>query len=133
MVQKIPRITRRFSLGYTGAKEAGEEFVKKLSEEYKKHIEYAKAYEVNSTEGYLVSFTEETKNVTMYAYILWLPMNGMMYKLLGISPIEFRNQLEKSAKSFRMLTEDERSSVKETFVKVVKAKKGETLKLNFLK
>ncbi len=27
-----------------------------------------------------------------------------------------------------MLTEDERSSVKETFVKVVKAKKGETLK-----
>ncbi len=109
------------------ASQAGKAFVKSLGDEYRSKIEFNDVYQVGNMKGYLVSFIEQSKHETVYAYLLWLPLNGKMFKLLGIAPLTFRNQLESSVKSLRTLTDKERASIKYNFVKVVKARQGETL------
>ncbi len=108
-------------------KEAGEKFLEKIDSQFKSNITYAKEYEVNGKKGFLISFVEESKHEKMYAYILWLPQGNKVFKLLGVAPIEYQSDLEVSAASLRTLTQAERTSIKQNFVKVVKAKKGETI------
>ncbi|MCF6359407.1 MAG: M48 family metalloprotease [Cyclobacteriaceae bacterium] len=107
-------------------KEAGHKFLEKIDSKFKTNITYAKEYEVNGKKGFLISFVEESKHEKMYAYILWLPQGNEVFKLLGVAPIEYQSDLEASAASLRFMTKEEKASIKETFVKVVKANKGET-------
>jgi len=117
------------SLGKEGVtpKMAGEEFLDKMDSQYKRNLTYAKEYEVNGKRGFLISFMEESKHAKMYAYILWLPQGNKVFKLLGVAPIEYQTDLETSAASLRTLTKVEKASIKENFVKVVVAKKEETI------
>ncbi len=108
-------------------KMAGEDFLDKMDSQYKRNITYAKEYELNGKKGFLVSFIEESRHAKMYAYVLWLPQGNKVFKLLGVAPIEYQDQLEASAGSLRAITKAEKASIKENFVKVVKAKKGETI------
>ncbi len=109
-------------------KEAGEKFLEKIDSKFKSNITYAKEYVVNGKKGFLISFVEESKHAKMYAYILWLPQGNKVFKLLGVAPIEYQSDLEESAASLRVLTKKEKSSIKENYISVVKAKKGETIK-----
>ncbi len=76
--------------------QAGKEFLKNLKDEYKSKLTDAKAYELKRKKGYLITFTESTGKETMYAYVLWLSLNGKLFKFIGITPIKYRSLLEKS-------------------------------------
>ena len=51
----------------------------------------------------------------------------ILFTFIGITPIEYRSTLETSASSLRSLTAKERKSIKQRYVKIVKAKANETI------
>lgn len=106
---------------------AASEFIDALDPSYKKLQTANEAIEINGQQGHLISFEETSGETTMYAYVLWLPINGNLFKLIGITPIEYRPLLEQAANSLRVLTEEEKKSIKINLVRVVKANKGETI------
>jgi predicted Zn-dependent protease len=108
--------------------EAGKLFIENMEVEYKKKMTAAEEYKINGKTGYLISFTEKVKSITMYAYILWVPLEDKLFKMTGITPIEYRPQLEETAKSLRVLKKNEKNSFTINLVRVVKARQGETIK-----
>jgi len=63
----------------------------------------------------------------MYAYILWIPLEDKLFKLIGLAPLEYKTQLEESAKSLRVLKKNEKNSFTINLVRVVQARQGETI------
>ena len=107
--------------------QAGKLFLENLDNKYKEFITDSKAYNFKGKKGYLISYTETIKKETIYAYLLWLPLKDKLFKIAGITPIELRDELEASALSLRNLTNLEKQSIKQSYVKVVKARQNETL------
>lgn len=107
--------------------EAGKVFLTNLEEEYKSKLSSKGEYVLNSKKGYIISFTEKIEKITMYADVLWLPLDDKIFKIIGISPIEYRKKLETSAASLRNLTKEEKMSIKQNYIKLVKASKNETI------
>ena len=107
--------------------EAGKLFLSQMEEQYKSKLYAQEEYIINENKGFLVSFKDETGEVAMYGYILWVPLEGKLFKLIGIGPLEYKSLFEASAKSLHSLTNKERNSFKINLVRVVKAKKNETL------
>jgi len=64
----------------------------------------------------------------MYAYVLWTPLDDKLFKLIGIAPIEYKPILEKTSESLRSLNDAEKNSIKINLMRVVEARKGETIK-----
>ena len=64
----------------------------------------------------------------MYTYVMWLPMDGKLFKLIGIAPIEYKPQLDAAASSLRVLSPEEKKSFKITLMRVVEARKGENIR-----
>lgn len=107
--------------------QAGKVFLENLDNKYKELITDSKTYNFKGKKGYLISYTETIKKETIYAYLLWLPLKDKLFKIVGITPIELRDELETSALSLRHLTNLEKQSIKQSYVKVVKARQNETL------
>ena len=82
---------------------------------------------VNNHSGYLISMDDNTGDETMYIHILWLKMNGLLFKLIGIAPKSFEPDLQKTARSLRTLTLEERNSIDVYTVRIVKANRNETI------
>ena len=109
------------------AKKAGEAFKKKLSKNYKSILSSAEPFKVNETEGYLLSFEEVVSGDTTHAYLLWLRKGDNLFKITAVSNSHSRKTLLEIAQSLRVLTTEERESIMERFMKVVKTQKGETI------
>ena len=107
--------------------EAGKLFLSDLGSEYKEKLTATEEYTLNGRKGYLVSFTDKTEATTMYAYILWIPLEDKLFKLIGLAPLEYKTKLEESAKSLRMLKKNEKNSFTINLVRVVQARQGETI------
>jgi predicted Zn-dependent protease len=60
-------------------------------------------------------------------HFLWVAYNGYIYEMIGLAPERYREALRKTALSFRPLTNKERSSIRETRLRIVKARQGENL------
>jgi predicted Zn-dependent protease len=108
--------------------EAGKLFLSDLDSEYKEKLTATEEYMLNGRKGYLVSFTDKTEATTMYAYILWIPLEDKLFKLIGLAPLEYKTKLEESAKSLRVLKKNEKNSFTINLVRVVQAREGETIK-----
>ena len=108
--------------------EAAKVFIENMESDYKKKMSASEKYTINGKEGYLLSFTEKVKHITMYAYVLWVPLEDKLFKMTGIAPIEYRPQLEETAKSLRVLKKKELTSFEVTLIRVVHANRGETIK-----
>ena len=61
----------------------------------------------------------------------WIAHKGLVYQIIGLSPIDsfdsYRGVLTKTVNSFRPLSEEDWLKIKETRLRVVKARNGETL------
>lgn len=112
---------------YLSPEKAGLQLLNELKPNYRKKLTGNGPYTMNGKNGYLVSFEETIKKQTVYAYVLWLPLGGKLFKLTGISPIEYRSQLEQTAKSLRVLNSGEKKSFTIDMVRIVEASKGETI------
>ena len=108
------------------AEAMGKTYVKGLSKKYKKILKKSEPFKVNEAEGYLVSFQEVMFSDTTFAYVLWLPNGDNLFKITAMSNTEERKNLLKIAKSLRPLTDEEKASIKQNYIKIVVAKKGES-------
>jgi len=66
--------------------EAGNRMIENLDKENKGKLSGVEPYEVNGNKGYLITFTEKTKDLTMYSYVLWLPLKNNLFKIVGLAP-----------------------------------------------
>ncbi len=105
------------------AKKAGEKYIKNLSNKQKKLFVKSEPYKVNNTEGFLVSLQETFFSDTTYAYILWINIDNRLVEINAMSNIKNDKALVSITKSVRTLTNEEKSSVKRKYIKVVKANK----------
>ena len=110
------------------AKQAAEKFVSKLSPTYKSQISESKAFVHNGEKAYLLRFDESSPKYKNRASVYWIPMNGKLYRVIGISPYANYKTLDKSILSFRKIKDEEINLIKESYLHIVKAKEGETLK-----
>ena len=102
-------------------------FEQEIEKEYGTKPTRSEPRTVNNHSGYLISMDENTGDETMYIHILWLKMNGLLFKLIGIAPKSFEPDLQKTARSLRTLTLEERNSIDVYTVRIVKANKNETI------
>jgi predicted Zn-dependent protease len=107
--------------------QAGKRFINEMDREYKSKMKEATPYNFKGKEGYLIAFIDKSSKITMYAYVLWIPMDGKLFKILGIAPLKYEPQLDMIAESLRPLNESEKSSFTIDLLRVVKANKGETI------
>jgi predicted Zn-dependent protease len=107
--------------------EAGYKFINSMDDKYRSKMTNNEPYELNGNEGYLISFTEKDGPVQMYAYVLWIPVEGKLFKMIGITPLENKAQLEETAASLRVLNKGEKDSFTIDLLRVVEAKDGETI------
>ena len=107
--------------------QAADKFVKELKEEDKSKIVSSEIHYSNGKQGHLVSFNDEVNSINMYAYVLWIPLDDKLFKLIGIAPIEYKDELHKTALSLRVLNSEEKKSFIISTMKVVKAKENETI------
>ena len=108
-------------------KKAGTTFIENLSSKNKSKMVSQEVYSLNGKESYLLTFKETVKSETVFAYILWTPLNGYLFKLVGVGSSEYETILEQVSHSLRTLTKHDRATIKIDKVRVVEARQGETI------
>lgn len=102
-------------------------FEQAIEEKYSQKPVISESRTVNDHKGYLISMEDKTGEETMYIHILWLQMNDLLFKLIGIAPRFFEPDLQKSARSLRALTTKEANAIEMYTVRIVKANKYESI------
>ncbi len=102
-------------------------FEQAMEEKYGQKPSISESRTVNNHKGYLISMEDQTGEETMYIHILWLQMNDLLFKLIGIAPRSFEPKLRNTARSLRALTLEEFNSINVYTVRIVEANKNESL------
>jgi len=63
----------------------------------------------------------------MYIHILWLEMDDKLFKLIGFAPEALESDLQKTGRSLRALTSDERNAIDVYITRIVQANQNETV------
>ncbi|MGI9530608.1 M48 family metalloprotease [Lutimonas sp.] len=103
-------------------------FLTNLKKEYKSKLTESKEIVINGKKGSMITFIDQIESETMYAYILWLPMEDKLFKLTGVAPIKFKDELDKAALSLRPLNRQEKETIMIQQIRIIEAKEGENLK-----
>jgi len=106
-------------------KQAGENYLKTLTKNYRNTLTENKEFEQNGEKGYVIRFTENTSEGVLNAFVLWMPLNGNIYKYTGISLKENHNTVENVTKTLRPLTKDEKKSIMQKQLSIVEANGNE--------
>lgn len=109
------------------AKQAADKFVSKLNPTYKSHITGSKAFDHNGEKSYVLRMDEMSSGYKNRISVYWIPLNGQLYRLVGISPYTNIETVDKSILSFRKLQSEEIAQIKQSYLHIVKAKDGETI------
>jgi predicted Zn-dependent protease len=107
--------------------EYGKKFEQEIEKEHGQKPSRSEPRTINNNPGYVVSMTDNSGREPMYIHVLWLKMGGKMFKLIGLAPKAFESDLQKSARSLRPMTSDEKTSIWIRKVRLVNAKKKESL------
>ena len=102
-------------------------FEQEIEKEYKQKPFRSEPRTVNDNPGYLISMVDNTGDETMYIHILWLEMDGNLFKLIGFAPKTLESELQKTGRSLRTLTSDERNAIEVYITRIVQANKNETV------
>ena len=102
-------------------------FEQEIEKEYKQKPFRSEPRAVNNHPGYLISMLDNTGDETMYIHILWLEMDDKLFKLIGFAPEALESDLQKTGRSLRVLTSDERNAIDVYITRIVQANKNETV------
>jgi len=106
----------------------GRVFAESLGKEFGIEPSRSESVAVGQLPGYVVTLTDASSSEPMHMHFLWVASGGLIYQMIGLAPERYRDVLRRTALSFRPLTADERSSIKETRMRIVAAKHGENLR-----
>jgi predicted Zn-dependent protease len=102
-------------------------FIEALKKEFGIKPTRSEAVKVGQSDAYLVTLTDKSGRDPVHMHFLWVAYNGYIYEMIGLAPERYREPLRNTALSFRPLTKKERSSIKETRLRIVSARNGERL------
>jgi predicted Zn-dependent protease len=88
----------------------------------------SESVKVGSLPGYVVTLTDASSSEPMHMHFLWVACRGLIYQMIGLAPDRYREVLRQTALSFRPLDDEDRSSIKETRLRIVAATGGEQLR-----
>ncbi|MHC4945952.1 MAG: hypothetical protein ACYTG7_23305 [Planctomycetota bacterium] len=111
----------------TDAKKAGKAFVHKMKREHGVEPSQAEERAVGDEMGYLVVIRDVSADPPMHLHMLWVAMEGYLFRFIGLAPDRLRPKLRDCALSFRKLTPEERAAVTATRLRIVTTREGETL------
>jgi predicted Zn-dependent protease len=75
----------------------------------------------------LLTYTDSSGQEPVHMHFLWIAYRGLIYQFVGLAPERYRPVLRETALSFRPLSAEEKASTRETRLRVVPARSGETL------
>jgi len=108
-------------------RQAGENFLNAIDHKFRSTLVDSMDYVQNGEKGYMIKFSENTSQGEMNAFVLWIPLNGNIYKFTGISPKETHSIVENATKSLRILTKDEKNTIMQKHLKIVIANGNENI------
>jgi len=108
-------------------RQAGANFLNAIDHRFRNTLVDSMDYVQNGEKGYMIRFSENTSQGVMSAFVLWMPLNGNIYKFTGISPKENHSIVENATKSLRILTEDEKNSIMQKHLSLVIANGDENI------
>ena len=111
----------------TDPSQAAEQFEKALYREYKAEPTESRAAKIGDLPAHLLTYTDASGKEPMHMHFLWVAYRGLIYQFVGLAPERYRPLLRDTALSFRPLTAKEKASIRETRLRVVPARSGETL------
>jgi predicted Zn-dependent protease len=116
--------------GITDPKQAAEERVAK-AQQVRARITSAREVRIGDIDAYRIEVTGEMNGRRIAAEATFIPHGGLMYRIVGVAPThsakKFLPMARNTARSFRPLTQEERDAIKVQRVRIVEAKKDETL------
>lgn len=109
------------------AKKAADKYLLSITDEHKQLLVKSETFKINSVESYILRFEEVNLEDTIFANIIWLPVDDKLFKISTISDIKNNVTILNVLNSIRQLNSTEFQSIKMQHIKIVKAKKGETI------
>lgn len=97
---------------------------------YRKHrIEptESRSAKIGILPAHLLTYTDSSGQEPVHMHFLWIAYRGLIYQFIGLAPERYRPVLRETALSFRPLSPDEKASIRETRLRVVPARSGESL------
>ena len=103
-------------------------FVQGIEDKFNAKPSRSEAVKIGEWPAYVVTYTDNSGREPVYMHFLWVARDGLMYQMIGMTTERHQELLRKTALSFRQLSSKERSSIKETRIRIVSAREGESLK-----
>jgi predicted Zn-dependent protease len=103
------------------------EFAKSLHDEYKIEPSVSEPVKLGHWPAYHMALTESSGRAKVQMHFLWVACRGMIYQMIGLAQEHHREILRRTAFTFRPLTPEERGSIQEARLRIVKAREGEDL------
>ena len=111
----------------TDPEQAAAKFIQGIKDQFGAEPSQSKASKIGKWPAYVVTYSDTSGKEPMNMHFLWVSRDGLMYHMIGIAPERKREDLRKTALSFRRLTTEEKTSIKVTRIKVVEAHGDEGL------
>lgn len=102
-------------------------FSKGIEQQYKTKPLSSDVYTVNGSDGYYISYIDNTDDEEMYIHILWVKLNNQVFRFIGTGPKAIEPDLKESILSFHSLSEEEKGTITQKVIRVVKANRGESI------
>ena len=107
--------------------EAAKVFERALYEQYRIKPTRAESVKIGTFPAHLLLYTDTSGKEPMHLAFLWVGYRKVLYLFIGLAPEHHRELLRAAAWSFRPITAKEKSSIKERRLRIVAARKGESL------
>ncbi len=111
----------------TDPDQAAEQFKNALYREHRAKPNVSKSVKIGDLPGHLLTYTDASGKEPTHMHFLWIAYRGLIYRFIGLAPERYRPVLRETALSFRPLSAKEKDSIRETRLRVVLARSGETL------
>lgn len=82
---------------------------------------------VNKHKAFLVSAKKESETGVSYSYYLWIGMGDQLYKITGVNPKEFKEEVKKVALSLHRLSDKEKGLLKKQAIDLIAWEEGESI------
>lgn len=113
------------------AKKAAEAFFEKHAQEFRARLERGQPVKIGELDAYRIEIRARVGGLATTAHITFIPYNGTTYRITGATPAaaaaEYVGRTRNVARSFRPLSEADRTSFEILRLRVVEAEAGEDL------
>lgn len=111
----------------TDPAKAGELLAQAMYKEHRARPTRSEPIKIGRLAAYLVIYTDNSGREPMHLFFLFIAYRQLIYQFAGIAPERYRSTIRETAFSFRPLTSRERSSIRETRLRIVSARSNESL------